>query len=493
MSNIINSCSADDIVEVSEISVFREIERLRNNCATYPGELPVKLLKEYSPFLAKPMASIINQCFSEQSFPKLWKAAYVRVIPKVKAPQSCDQLRPISITPNLAKVAEGFIHRALLQQIAPSIDTYQYGCIRGSSTAIYLVRMYHLIVEWLDSPNSVIDLLLADYRKAFDLIEHLIALKNLKEMGAGKNLLLLVRDFLRGRRQSVYPLFADVIRSEWTELTCGCPQGTKLAALLFLAVINKILAEFEERFKFVDDLSSLLKYIVENAVAKQQFEPTLFSDFVNQCKSNSLQLNEQKSKVLRFNPLKRDITIPDVPFPTVSSATILGVTFTSDCSFKLHVDNIVRKGHYSIQSLTSMRRLGFSDRQLLLAYTTYIRPILEYCCPVWGPQAQNTAYMSEELEDVQKRATKIILGPRYESYEHALVVMSLPTLFARRHDLIMRFGKSLMSNEKHRSILPPTAPTPKLTRHQNRLQPVKCRTNRFANSFVPYFVSVLNK
>jgi hypothetical protein len=107
MSNIINSCSADDIVEVSEISVFREIERLRNNCATYPGELPVKLLKEYSPFLAKPMASIINQCFSEQSFPKLWKAAYVRVIPKVKAPQSCDQLRPISITPNLAKVAEG--------------------------------------------------------------------------------------------------------------------------------------------------------------------------------------------------------------------------------------------------------------------------------------------------------------------------------------------------------------------------------------------------
>jgi hypothetical protein len=187
--------------------------------------------------------------------------------------------------------------------------------------------MYHLIVEWLDSPNSVIDLLLADYRKAFDLIEHLIALKDLKEMGAGKNLLLLVRDFLRGRRQSVYPLFADDIHSEWTELTGGCPQGTKQAALLFLAVINKILAEFEERFKFVDDLSSLLKYIVENAVAKKQFEPTLFSDFVNQCKSNSLQLNEQKSKVLHFNLLKQDITIPDVPFPTILSATILGVTF----------------------------------------------------------------------------------------------------------------------------------------------------------------------
>ena len=166
-------------------------------------------------------------------------------------------------------------------------------------------------------------------------------------------------------------------------------------------------------------LSELLKYIVENAVAKQQSDPTFFTDFINQCKSNSLQMNEQKSKVLRFNPLKRDITIPDALFPIVSTATILGVTFTSDCSFKLHVDNIVHKGHYSIQSLTSMRRLDFSDRPLLLAYTTYIRPFLEYCCTVWGPQTQNIAYMADELEHVQKRATRIILGPSFSSYESA--------------------------------------------------------------------------
>ena len=260
-------------------------------------------------------------------------------------------------------------------------------------------------------------------------------------MGAKTQILLLVREFLQGRRQSVYPLFAEDTCSEWSELTCGCPQGTKLAALLFLAVINPILAEFEERSKFVDDLSALLKYIVENAVTKQQSDPTFFTDFINQCKSNSLQVNEQKSKVLRFNPLKRDITIPDALFPIVSSATILGVTFTSDCSFKLHVDNIVHKGHYSIQSLTSMRRLGFSDRQLLLAYTTYIRPFLEYCCPVWGPQTQNIAYMADELEHVQKRATRIILGPSFSSYESALELLNLPTLFDRRHELIMKFGE----------------------------------------------------
>ena len=475
------------------MAVHYAIGRLRNNCATYPGELPVKLLKEYSPFLAKPIASVINQCFSEQSFPKMWKAAYVRVIPKVKTPKSCDQLRPISITPNLAKLAEGFIYHSLLEQIPPSIDPYQYGCIRGSSTSIYLVRMYHLIVQWLNTSNSTADLFLADYRKAFDLIKHKTALTNLKEMGAKTQILLLVTEFLQGRRQSVYPLFVEDTCSEWSELTCGCPQGTKLAALLLLAVINPILAEFEERFKYVDDLSALLKYIVENAVTKQQYDPTFFTDFINQCKSNSLQVNEQKSKVLRFNPLKRDITIPGALFPIVSSATILGVTFTSDCSFKLHVDNILHKGHYSIQSLTSMRRLGFSDRQLLLAYTTYIRPFLEYCCPVWGPQTQNIAYMTDELEHVQKRATRIILGPRFISYESALELLNLPTLFDRRHELIMKFGNSLLTNEKHRSIFPPSASISRYTRHYNKLEPVKCRTNRFANSFVPYFVRAFKK
>ena len=74
----------------------------------------------------------------------------------------------------------------------------------------------------------------------------------------------------------------------------SCPQGTKLGALLFLAVINPILAEFKGHFTFVDDLSTLLKYIVENAVGKQQLDLTFFTEFINQCKSNSLQVNEQK-------------------------------------------------------------------------------------------------------------------------------------------------------------------------------------------------------
>ena len=109
MRDIINNSNTDEIVEASEMAVHYAIGRQWNNSASYPGEPPVKLLKECSTFLAKPIASVINESFLEQSFLKMWKAAYVRVITKVLILQSCDQPRPISITPILAKVAEAFV------------------------------------------------------------------------------------------------------------------------------------------------------------------------------------------------------------------------------------------------------------------------------------------------------------------------------------------------------------------------------------------------
>ena len=52
----------------------------------------------------------------------------------------------------------------------------------------------------------------------------------------------------------------------------------KVAALSFRAVVNPILAEFKEHLKFVDDLSELLKYTVQNTLAKKQFDQTFFKD-----------------------------------------------------------------------------------------------------------------------------------------------------------------------------------------------------------------------
>ncbi|XP_065568947.1 uncharacterized protein LOC136032605 [Artemia franciscana] len=95
IDTIIVGAEIEDVCEVSEFTVYKELLRLKGNCASYPGKLPVKLLREFAIFLAKPLSPIINQCFRQQVFPSTWKRAYVRVIQKVKCPKSCDQLQPI--------------------------------------------------------------------------------------------------------------------------------------------------------------------------------------------------------------------------------------------------------------------------------------------------------------------------------------------------------------------------------------------------------------
>ena len=62
-------------------------------------------------------------------------------------------------------------------------------------------------------------------------------------------------------------------------------------------------------------------------------------------------------------------------------------------------------------------------------YSTCTRPVLEYCAPVFHHGLP--AYLSDELECVQKRALSII-SPNDMSYHERLSLCNLETLKDRR-------------------------------------------------------------
>ena len=70
------------------------------------------------------------------------------------------------------------------------------------------------------------------------------------------------------------------------------------------------------------------------------------------------------------------------------------------------------------------------DRTILAkAFTIYVRPLLEYCSPVWNPHLK---YLIQGIESVQRRFTKAILSLRHQPYSARLKILGFRSLEYRR-------------------------------------------------------------
>ena len=87
-----------------------------------PDDLPNWVLREFANILAAPLADILNPSFSECKIPRAWKIADVSPLPKAPTVNDINKdLRPISLTSMLSKVAESFVIDEDLYCYRPSI------------------------------------------------------------------------------------------------------------------------------------------------------------------------------------------------------------------------------------------------------------------------------------------------------------------------------------------------------------------------------------
>ena len=460
------------------------LDKIKVNKATGPDRIPPWALKECSHLLAAPVTAIFNSSLREGVLPKLWKTATIIPVSKKHPPVTIENdIRPISLTPIIAKVFESLVLKWVDYYVKPQIDDKQYGGMAGTCTTDALVEMLHKWYESTDVTGNFVRVLFLDYSKAFDLINHDILLNKMTGMEVPAHLVRWMAAFLLDREQRV-KIGNAVSKPGYPN--GGFLQGTLSGPKHFLVHINDLQTPCPI-YKYVDD-STIFEICNQDMVSVIQDSADLVEQW--SC-NNDMRINTTKTKemVICF---RRDSTFVDsLPYiymnghyiERVSQAKVLGVTISSDLSWNAHVDEIISKARKRVYMIYQLKRAGINQNDLIRIYVSVIRPVVEYACPVWHTNLPK--YLSDNIEIIQKRCLKTIF-PGYQ-YENILQMVNLPTLHRRRDELCKVYFAKMKSNDhKLNALLPNGRSVPYSLRVCNKLPIPRAKTNRYKNSLIPW-------
>ena len=131
------------------------------------------------------------------------------------------------------------------------IDPNQFGGIPKSSTLHVLASMLNNWTQATDGSGAAVRVVLFDYRKAFDFIDHNLLVRKVFNLVIPRGMALWVVDFLKQRYQRV-KVSSDCY-SEWELVPADLLQGIKLGLWLFILMINNLRVSDVHGWKYVDD------------------------------------------------------------------------------------------------------------------------------------------------------------------------------------------------------------------------------------------------
>lgn len=238
-----------------------------------------------------------------------------------------------------------------------------------------------------------------------------------------------IQGFLSEREQCVV---VNGAHSSWKPVRSGVPQGSVLGPTLFLLYINDIADEVNSTMRlFADD--SILYREIKGPKDQEQLQKDLDTVFA-WADRWQMSFNASKCQLLtitrKTKPHHHLYTVSNQAIERTSHHKYLGLTISSDLSWKKHVANITSKASSTLGVIR--RNLGPCSRNIKLrAYQALVRPQLEYAAAAWNPHAENDI---RSLEAIQRQAVRFICGEygRFTSITPLLSQLDLDLLATRR-------------------------------------------------------------